>query len=110
MVIECAVVAKFLCQRGLADRLIDFSEPDVRPFWLWLEREPENRYDPRAIKVCVGQADGHTKQPAMIQRKAADGEELELEKVNLCLGYVPKDLAYSLSQILDHEPFFFKIL
>lgn len=30
--------------------------------------------------------------------------------MSLCLGYVPKDLAYSLSQILDHEPHFFTIL
>lgn len=40
MVIECAVVAKFLCQRGLADRLIDFTDQKERPYWLWLEREP----------------------------------------------------------------------
>ena len=28
----------------------------------------------------------------------------------MCLGYVPKDLAYSLSQVLDHEPHFFNVL
>ena len=111
MVIQTAIVAKFLCQRGLADRLIEFGDKAERPYWLWLEREPENRYDTKAIKVCVGQADGHTKAPSMQRRSGdADGFVEEDEIVNLTLGYIPKDLAYSLSQVLDRAPHIFEIL
>ena len=92
-------MAKFLCQRGLADRLIDFSDKAVRPYRIWLEREPDNRYDPRAIKVCVSQVDMFTKSPTM---QTDDQTEIVL----LCLGYIPKDLAYNLSQILDNTHVF----
>jgi len=42
------VVAKFLCNRGLADRVFCFDEP-TRPVTIQLVREPANKYDSRAI-------------------------------------------------------------
>ena len=63
MKIEFDVVARFLCQGGLASRMINFEDPVNNPYELWLEREPENRYDPKAIMVRVEQADGLTKVP-----------------------------------------------
>lgn len=45
IIIEFKVVAKFLCNKGLADRLISFN----KPFNIEIKREPTNKYDPRAI-------------------------------------------------------------
>ena len=53
MVIQVSVVAKFMCNRGLADRVVNFSNPYI----LQLLREPTNKYDPHAIKVIIGQLD-----------------------------------------------------
>ena len=53
MVIEVSVVAKFMCNRGLADRVINFNNP----YTLQLVREPTNKYDPHAIKIVIGQLD-----------------------------------------------------
>ena len=82
--------------------MINFDDRVERPYELWLEREPENKYDPRAIMVCVSQADYLTKSPTM---QTVDDSEI----VSLCLGYLPKDLAYSLSQIIDN-PHIFEVL
>jgi len=43
------IVAKFLCQNGRAERYINFQAPYV----LFLEREPSNKYDPRAVKIGI---------------------------------------------------------
>ena len=50
MVIQVAVVAKFMCNRGLADRVVNFSND----YSLELMREPTNKFDPKAIKVIIG--------------------------------------------------------
>ena len=94
------MVAKFLCQGGLASRLINFENLATNPYELWLEREPTNRYDPRAIMVRVRQADGLTKRPTTQTNLGGDSAASEL--VDLTLGYVPKDIAYNLSQVLDN--------
>jgi hypothetical protein len=60
--LQFSVVAKFLCNRGLADRVFCFDDPE-RPCTLNLVREPSNKYDPRAILIKVSQLDGHTLQP-----------------------------------------------
>ena len=101
MKIEFDVVARFLCQGGLASRMINFEDPINNPYELWLEREPENRYDPKAIMVRVEQADGLTKMPTT--QTSLDGVSAANEMVQLTLGYVPKDIAYSLSQVLDNQ-------
>jgi hypothetical protein len=60
--LQFPVVAKFLCNRGLADRVFCFDDP-ARPCTIQLVREPSNKYDPRAIQIRVTQLDGHTLQP-----------------------------------------------
>jgi len=50
MVIQVSVVAKFMCNRGLADRVVNFANP----YSLQLVREPTNKYDSHAIKVVIG--------------------------------------------------------
>jgi hypothetical protein len=45
------VVAKFLCSYGKNENIINFDEPHE----FFLEREPQNKYDQRAIKVAVRQ-------------------------------------------------------
>ena len=49
MVIKLAVVAKYLCSFGQNESKIDFDQPHK----LFLEREPSNAYDRRAIRVAV---------------------------------------------------------
>ena len=50
--------------------------------------------------VRVRQADGLTRMPTT--QTSLDGESAANEMITLTLGYVPKDIAYSLSQILDN--------
>lgn len=42
-----------MCNRGLADRVVNFSNE----YSLELLREPTNKYDPNAIKVLISQLD-----------------------------------------------------
>ncbi len=42
-------MAKFLCHNGMADKWIDFKSPHL----VFLEREPTNKYDNKAIKIGV---------------------------------------------------------
>jgi hypothetical protein len=53
IVIQVAVVAKFMCNRGLADRVVNFNND----YSLELMREPSNKHDPHAVKVIIGQLD-----------------------------------------------------
>lgn len=53
MLLQFPVVAKFMCNRGLADRVVNFSNE----YSLELLREPTNKYDPNAIKVLISQLD-----------------------------------------------------
>lgn len=55
--------------------------------------------------MCVEQADHLTKQP-QLQTTTMDVDQ---ELVSLCLGYIPKDLAYNLALVLD-TPHIFDIL
>ena len=50
------VVAKFLCSMNLADRVINFTKCHK----VWLQREPTNRYDRRAVQIRVSQVDVFT--------------------------------------------------
>ena len=45
------IVGKFLCSNGMAEKCLNFQNPHT----LFLEREPTNKYDPRAIKLGVHQ-------------------------------------------------------
>ena len=51
ILIKFPIVAKFLC--NFNDKLIDFTKDHS----ISLEREPDNKYDRRAIKVVVRQKD-----------------------------------------------------
>lgn len=57
----------------------------------------------------MSQLDGHTLQPTT-QTHVTNGQEATMtaadDEVELTLGYVPKDIAYSLSQIIDNEHVF----
>ena len=93
MILEFKVVAKFLCNRGiLADKIINFQNPHT----LSRVREPDNKYDPKAILIKVSQESNLLKEPP----------SHENEKTELVLGYVPKDLAYNLSTIVDSDHVF----
>lgn len=84
-----------MCNRGLADRVVNFSNE----YTLELMREPTNKHDPRAIKVIIGQLDS-----LLVDQVSLQGAgEMNLFE----FGYVPKDIAFSLSTILD-SPHIFK--
>ena len=90
------VVAKFLCSNGRVDRYLNFQNP----YELFLEREPLNKYDPKAIKVGVMQAESH-----LLQNDFSPGEDTQDREElmqSFYLGYVPKELAYNLSVIVDN--------
>lgn len=55
LVVRFPVVAKFLCSQGRTERYVNFAAPHE----VFLEREPENKYDPRAVKVGIRQQQGY---------------------------------------------------
>ena len=48
---KITVVAKYLCSYGQNEKYINFE----KNYNLYLEREPQNQYDKRAIKVVIEQ-------------------------------------------------------
>lgn len=107
ILLKFPIVAKGLCSSGRNEALINFEAP----LEFFLEREPQNRYDTRAIKVGVRQAERDLLVKGV--EHAADGEfEMwEQAQVTLFLGYVPKDISYNLSVLLDNPRIFdFKII
>ena len=107
MLLKFPIVAKFLCQSGRNESLINFE----KAFELFLEREPQNKYDNRAIKVGVRQAERDLLVKGM-EHASHDENEFENEaQSTLFLGYVPKDTSYNLSVLLDNSRIFdFKII
>jgi hypothetical protein len=97
------IVAKFLCSYGKNENIINFDEPHE----FFLEREPQNQYDQRAIKVAVQQLEKYLLLKG-VERAINETEiaELEEEPVTLYLGYVPKDISYNLSVLLDNQQIF----
>ena len=92
IVIKCNIVAKFLCSYGQNEKLINFQETHK----LFLEREPQNKYDQRAIKIGVIQEEKYL--------KIAGNENINVgdNSITLYLGYVPKDISFNLSVLLDN--------
>ena len=73
--------------------MVDFSKEHE----FFLEREPTNKYDNRAIKLGVYQDE---------KNLDIHGQELlensEVSMMKIYLGYVPKDLSFNLSVLLDN--------
>ena len=93
-------MAKFLCSYGKNENIINFDEPHE----FFLEREPQNKYDQRAIKVAVQQLEKHLLLKG-VERTQNEVEisEQDDEPLTLYLGYVPKDISYNLSVLLDNH-------
>ncbi|CDW85590.1 UNKNOWN [Stylonychia lemnae] len=111
--IKFPIVAKFLCHAGQADKWINFHQAHH----IFIEREPKNKYDQKAIKVGVKQhesfllADGQSFSHNLIQdkeevEKQQNNEDYEKYLQTFYLGYAPKDIAYNLSVILDNPKIF----
>ena len=98
--LKLPIVAKFLCSYGQNENLINFEQPHE----FFLEREPQNKYDQRAIRVGVRQSEKYLLLKGV--EHAANEKGDDDQELDLFLGYVPKDISYNLSVLLDNPSIF----
>ena len=82
---------------------------------MFLEREPQNAYDRRAIRIAVCQSEwdlnihgqefksNHLPRDKTANEQKANGKDHEFK---LYIGYVPKDLSWNLSTLIDNDHIF----